>query len=113
MEVGAACSSSSASWPAGTRGGVGRASEAGRDEPNDSAEAKPAGVGADPGFGDGFAAARTVKASVVSSGAGVATGFGAGFGAAIGWILGGCLVLVVLTVLMFGGCAALLAGGSG
>jgi hypothetical protein len=42
-----------------------------------------------------------------------ATGFGAGFGAAIGWILGGCLVLVVLTVLMFGGCAALLAGGSG
>jgi hypothetical protein len=40
-------------------------------------------------------------------------GFGAGFGAAIGWILGGCLVLVVVTMLMFGGCAALLAGSSG
>ena len=84
MEVGAAGSSSSASWAAGTRGGAGRASGAGRDEPNDSAEAKPAGVGADPGFGDGVAAARTVKASVVSSGAGVATGFGEGFGVGFG-----------------------------
>jgi len=33
-----------------------------------------------------------------------------GFGAAIGWIVGGCSVLMVLTVLMFGGCAALLSG---
>ena len=38
------------------------------------------------------------------------TGFGAGFGAAIGWIVGGCSVLLVLTVLLFGGCAALLSG---
>ena len=38
------------------------------------------------------------------------TGLGAGFGAAIGWIVGGCLVILVLTVLMFGGCAALLSG---
>jgi uncharacterized Zn finger protein (UPF0148 family) len=29
------------------------------------------------------------------------TSFGAGFGAAIGWIVGGCLVLLVLTVSMF------------
>ena len=33
-----------------------------------------------------------------------------GSGAAIGWIVGGCSVLLVLTVLMFGGCAVLLSG---
>ena len=38
------------------------------------------------------------------------TGSGAGFGAAIGWIVGGCSVVLVLTVVMFGGCAALLSG---
>jgi hypothetical protein len=38
------------------------------------------------------------------------TGSGAGFGAAIGWIVGGCSVVLVLTVMMFGGCAALLSG---
>ena len=70
--------------PRGRAAGRAGRSGAGRDEPNDSAEAKPAGVGADPGFGDGVAAARTVKASVVSSGAGVATGFGEGFGAGFG-----------------------------
>jgi hypothetical protein len=40
-------------------------------------------------------------------------GFGAGFGASIGWILGGCLVTLVVVMLMFGGCAVLLAGSSG
>jgi hypothetical protein len=33
-----------------------------------------------------------------------------GFGAAIGWVVGGCSVLLALTVLMFGGCATLLSG---
>jgi hypothetical protein len=40
------------------------------------------------------------------------TGFGAGFGAAIGWVVGGCLILLVLTVVLFGGCAALLGAGA-
>ena len=39
-------------------------------------------------------------------------GFGAGFGAAIGWFVGGCLLLLVLFMLMFGGCAFLAAMGS-
>lgn len=41
-----------------------------------------------------------------------ATGFGAGFGAALGWILGGCVVLMLLFVLTFGGCAILAGLGS-
>ena len=41
-----------------------------------------------------------------------ATGFDgrAGFGASIGWIIGGCLVTVVVLMMMFAGCAALIAG---
>jgi hypothetical protein len=38
-------------------------------------------------------------------------GFGAGFGAAIGWFVGGCLLLMVLFLLMFGGCALLVSLG--
>jgi hypothetical protein len=42
----------------------------------------------------------------------VGRSFGAGFGASIGWIVGGCLVTIVLLTVMFAGCMALIAGSS-
>ena len=42
----------------------------------------------------------------------VGRGFGGGFGASIGWTLGTCLVIVVVCLLLFAGCAALIAIGS-
>ena len=43
----------------------------------------------------------------------VGRGFGGGFGASIGWLLGSCLVFVVLCAVLIVGCAALIAAGSG
>ena len=42
----------------------------------------------------------------------VGRGFGGGFGASIGWVLGSCVAVTVLSVLLFVGCAALVAVGS-
>jgi uncharacterized membrane protein len=42
----------------------------------------------------------------------VGRGFGGGFGASIGWTLGSCLVIVVVCLLLFAGCAVLFAIGS-
>jgi uncharacterized membrane protein len=42
----------------------------------------------------------------------VGRGIGGGFGASIGWTLGSCLVIVVVCLLLFAGCAALIAIGS-
>jgi hypothetical protein len=42
----------------------------------------------------------------------VGRGFGGGFGASIGWTLGSCLVIVVVCLLLFAGCAVLFAIGA-
>jgi|SRR5829696_1618797 len=57
----------------------------------------------------GFAPPPT-EAPPQQQGSMVGRSFGAGFGASIGWIVGGCLVTIVLLMVMFGGCMALLAG---
>jgi len=57
----------------------------------------------------GYTPPRT-EAPPQQQGSMVGRGFGAGFGAAMGWIVGGCLVTVVLLMVMFGGCMAMLGG---
>jgi hypothetical protein len=47
-----------------------------------------------------------------SPGSWVGRGFGGGFGAAVGWMLGSCLIILLLSILFMGGCAVLVSLGS-
>ena len=71
-----------------------------------------ADVGIPPPGGPSASGSASHQAPPQQQSSWVGRGSGGGFGASIGWTLGSCLVIVVVCLLLFAGCAAIIAIGA-